>query len=333
MAVPESSRAFMARQIERLRARKQKPRIVMPEGSDPRIVAAAARLAELQLAEPILVCSPAIPAPAGVCCTDFGSRKLLDKYAQIYFERRKSRGISVQEAHQIAARPLYFCNLMLAAGDADGFVGGASNTTADTVRAALQCVGTEPHVKTVSGVYLVGVHDRSYGHDGMLAMADPAIVIDPTASQLAEIAIATAGTTRCLFDAEPVVALLSFSTKGSGGKHPLAEKVLEALRYIRARAPELHCDGELQVDAALVPSVGQSKAPGSTVAGRANTLIFPGIDAANIGVKLVERLGGGDGMGPFLQGLAKPANDLSRGCSAETIFNVAVITALQTGGD
>jgi phosphate acetyltransferase len=217
---------------------------------------------------------------------------------------------------------------MVAAGDADGSVGGAVNTTAETVRAALHAVGARPGVRLVSSVYIMAVQERNFGHKGLLAFADCAIVIEPTPSQLAEIAIATAESTANLIGADPAVALLSFSTKGSG-KHKQVDNVVEALRIVRERAPNLNVDGELQVDAALMAVVGQSKAPGSTVAGRVNTLIFPNLASGNIGCKLVERLGGAVAMGPFLQGLAKPANDLSRGCSADDVFNTAVVTAIQ----
>jgi len=218
---------------------------------------------------------------------------------------------------------------MVAAGDADGFVGGAATTTAETFRAAVHTIGVADGVKTVSGVMIVCVHDPVYGANGVLAFADPALIIDPTAPQLADIAIATAETTRRVIDAEPTVALLSFSTKGSAS-HPWVDKVREARRIVEARAPQLHIDGELQADAALVEAVGRSKAPGSTVAGRANTLIFPDVASANIGVKLVERLGGAVNTGPFFQGLAKPANDLPRGCLSDEIYRVAIVTALQS---
>jgi phosphate acetyltransferase len=218
---------------------------------------------------------------------------------------------------------------MVAAGDADGSVGGAVNSTAETVRAALHSVGPDPRARLVSSVFIMALQDRSLGHEGLMAFADCAVVIGPTPTQLADIAIATAQSTRTLLNTEPLVALLSFSTKGSG-KDPEVNRVVEALRVVRARAPELIVDGELQADAAVSAVVGASKAPGSPVAGRANTLIFPSLTSANIGYKLVERLGGAMAIGPFLQGLAKPANDLSRGCSAEDVFNAAAVTALQS---
>ncbi len=309
--MPASATLFLGRQIERLRHLPRK-RIVFPEGADPRVQSAAARLRSEGLVDPILL-------------DDESSNRT---YADLYYQRRRAKGITQLEAAAVASRALYRAALMVAAGDADGAVGGAVNTTAETVRAALHCVGAGPGIRTVSGVFFLCVEDRNYGHDGVLAFADCAMVVDPSAVEVAEIAISTAHSTRIVMGAEPRVALLSFSTKGSA-THPHADKMIEALRILRERAPELHVDGELQVDAALVHAVGASKSPGSSVAGRANTLIFPDLASANIGYKLVERLGGAVAYGPFLQGLAKPFTDLSRGCSAEDVYGAAIITALQ----
>ncbi|MCS7025643.1 MAG: phosphate acetyltransferase [Bryobacteraceae bacterium] len=329
MPAPQTALDFMARLKQRARSFPQKKRIVFPEGQDPRVLSAAARLAQEGLVQPILIGPPVGGLDREVIFLDPAQSPKLKAYARIYHERRKAKGVTEIEAQEIATRPLYFAALMVAANDADGFVGGAANTTAETVRAALHCLGSAPGVQTVSSVFLMAIPNPSIGHQGMLAFADCAVVIEPTATQLAEIAIATAGSTKTLLGVDPVVALLSYSTKGSG-TGPLVDTVVEALRIVRERAPNLHIDGEFQADAALVEAVGRSKAPGSTVAGKANTLIFPNLAAGNISYKLVERLAGAAAIGPFLQGLAKPANDLSRGCSEEDIYHVAIITALQS---
>jgi phosphate acetyltransferase len=314
---PESAAFFLARQIERLRSIPKRKRIVFPEGGDSRVQAAASRLSAEGLIAPILL----------TCDTDS------DKYAVLYLDRRRSKGgakaVTMSEAQAIARQPLYRAALMVAAGDADGGVGGAVHTTAETVRAALACIGPAKGVATVSGVFFMCVQDRGFGHDGVLAFADCALVIDPTAEQIAEIAISTAHSTRSVIGVEPRIALLSFSTKGSA-RHAVSDKMIEALRILHQRAPDLDADGELQGDAALVASIGASKAPGSSVAGRANTLIFPDAQSGNIAYKLVERLGGAAAFGPFLQGLAKPFNDVSRGCSTDDIYVAAIVTALQS---
>jgi phosphate acetyltransferase len=315
MKLPDSAAEWFHGLVEQLRQRDKKPRIVFPEGDDPRVRDACERLGKDGLIDPILITKD-------TDCAD-------PRYCRHYFNRRKAKGVTEAQAAEIARRPLYASALMVAVGDAHGFVGGAANTTAETVRAALHAIGTAPGVHIVSSCFVMATQARSLGHNGMLVFADCAIVVEPSGSELAEIAIATAGTTQALLNTEPRVALLSFSTKGSAD-HPVLAKITEALAIVKNTRPDLSIDGELQADAALIPAIGDSKAPGSPVAGHANTLIFPNLSAGNIGYKLVERLGGAMALGPFLQGLAKPANDLSRGCSADDIYGSAVITALQS---
>jgi phosphate acetyltransferase len=253
-----------------------------------------------------------------------------EKYAQLFYELRKSKGITIEDARKTVLNPLYLGCLLIKNGDADGQVSGALHTTGDVLRAAFQVIKPKKGISVVSGAFLMMLPEGSpYGTDNILVFADCAVVPNPTAPELAQIAVSAAETAKCLAGIDPRVAILSFSTKGSA-KHEMVDKVIEATKIAHEMDPTIKLDGELQADAAIVPSVGKSKAPNSEIAGTANVLVFPSLEVGNICYKLVQRLGGVQAVGPFLQGLAKPVNDLSRGCSAEDIYKTIIVTCNQS---
>jgi len=309
--------------------------IVLPESEDIRTLKATAMILEQGIANIILVGNEDnIKKLAGDL--DISKAKIVDpmksdkyeEYANAFYELRKAKGMTIEKARETMKDYVYFATMMVKMGDADGMVSGAAHSTADTVRPALQILKTAPGTKLVSAFFVIVVPDCEYGYEGAFIYGDSGLVENPSADDLSEIAIASANSFKSLLQAEPVVAMLSYSSYGSA-KSELTEKVIEATKIAKEKAPNLMLDGELQADAAIVPSIGKSKAPGSPVAGKANVLIFPDLNCGNIAYKLTQRLAKAEAYGPILQGIARPVNDLSRGCSAEDIVGVVAITAVQ----
>ncbi len=328
--------SLMNQIVERAKANKQ--RIVLPEGTEERTLKAANQLLADEVADLILIGNPdeimGLAKEWGL--EHIGKATIIDpenhpkkeEYAELLCELRKKKGMTIEEARKLVVNPLYLGCLIIKAGDADGQLAGAKNTTGDVLRPALQIIKTTPGITCVSGGMLLLTQAPECGENGVLFVGDVAVTPMPDANQLAQIAVCTAQTAKAVAGLDPRVAMLSFSTKGSA-KHEVVDKVTEALAIAKEMAPDLKIEGELQADAALVPRIGQSKAPGSEIAGYANVLVFPCLEVGNIAYKLVERLGHATAIGPVLQGIARPVNDLSRGCSIDDIYNMVAITANQ----
>ena len=323
-------------------AKQLNKRIVLPEGLEERTLSAANEIIAEGIADIILIGNPSevLGKANELGLSNIEKAKIVnpiehdkkDAYANLMVELRKSKGLTKDEALKLLENPLYLATLMIKAGDADGEVAGAENATGDVLRPAFQYVKTLPGISVVSGAFIMILPEKEYGENGMLVFADCAVHPDPDAKQLAEIAVATAKTTKAITGMEPKVALLSFSTKGSA-KHEMVDKVVTATKLAQESAPEFDFDGDLQADAAIVEAVGKKKAPGSKIAGKANVLVFPDLQSGNISYKLVQRMAHAEAIGPVLQGMAAPINDLSRGCSVSDIVNLVAITANQASGN